>query len=445
MINLYNYLQLFGLIGKIKKLGKLAIEGGEPVRKKPLPIEADMIGDEEINAVVEVLKAKRLRRGETAEEYEAALAKYFGVKHALAVANGTVSMHAILAALDVGPGDEVITTPYTFVATASVVLMQNAIPIFADIDPDHLTIDPMEIEGKITDKTKGIIPVSITGQPPDMGSIMKIAKEHDLWVVEDAAQSPGATYKDKLIGTIGDVSSFSTISGKIITTGEGGFILTNDNELYERVWSYHNFARKRELGNASKYFWGVPCTNYRITEIQCAIGLAQLRKLDKFLEVRKRNAEYLTKGIKDIEGIEPPKEAPWGKRVYYYYVIRLDLKKLGVTLLEFAKAISAEGIYDYHYTTTTRVMVPCHLQEMFTKKIGYGKTGCPYECQHYGKNVEYKKGQLPNTEKASEEVLWLLEPHPLLTKEDLDDVITALGKVTKELVKRTQKGQKIKI
>jgi len=424
---------------------RLAIEGGEPIRKNPLPIEADVIGEEEINAVLEVLKAKRLRRAEIAEEYEAALAKYFGVKHALAVANGTVSMHAILAALDVGPGDEVITTPYTFIATASVILMQNAIPVFADIDPEYLTIDPADIERKITDRTKGIMPVSITGQPPDMGSIMEIAEAHDLWVVEDAAQSPGATYKDKLIGTIGIASSFSTISGKIIATGEGGFILTNDDELYEKIWSYHNFARKRELGWASKYFWGIPCTNYRITEIQCAIGLAQLKKLDKFLEIRRRNAEYLTKGIKDIEGIEPPKEAPWGKRVYYYYVIRLDREKLGVSLLQFAKALSAEGVYDYHYTTTTRVPVPCHLQEIFTKKIGYGKTKCPFECPLYGRKIEYKKGQLPNAERACEEVLWLLEPHPLLTKEDLDDVIAALEKVCNEFVKRTQRGEKIRI
>ncbi|UCE44296.1 MAG: DegT/DnrJ/EryC1/StrS family aminotransferase, partial [Candidatus Bathyarchaeota archaeon] len=415
---------------------KLAIEGGEPVRKKPLPAEADSIGDEEISMVLEALKDKRLRRSAVADEYEAALAKYFGVKHALAVANGTVSMHAILAALDLGPGDEVITTPYTFVATASVVLMQNAIPIFADIDPDYLTIDPEDVERKISERTKGIIPVSITGQPPDMGSTMEVAEHNHLWVMEDAAQSPGATYKDRLIGTFGVASSFSTISGKIIATGEGGFILTDDDDLYERIWSYHNFARKRELGWASKYFWGIPCTNYRLTEIQSAIGLAQLRKLDQFLEIRSRNAEYLTRGIKDIEGIEPPKEPPWGKRVYYYYVIKLDLGKLGASLLEFAKALSTEGVYDYHYTTTTRVPVPCHLQEMFTKKVGYGKTKCPYECQYYGKTVEYKKGQHPNAERACKDVLWLLEPHPLMMKEDLDDVINALEKVARTFTRR---------
>jgi perosamine synthetase len=414
---------------------KLAIDGGEPIRKKMFPTEADIIEDEEINAVLEVLKDKRIRRNNAAEEYEAALAKYFGVKHALAVSNGTVSMHSILAALNLGPGDEVITTPYTFVASASVVLMQNAIPIFADIDPDYLTINPFDIEKKITDKTKGIIPVSITGQPPDMGSIMNIAEENDLWVLEDAAQSPGATYKDKLIGTIGDASSFSTISGKIITTGEGGFILTNDEELYEKIWSYHNFARKKELGWASKYFWGVPCTNYRITEIQSAIGLTQLSRIDRILETRRKNAEYLTREIKDLEGIDPPKEAPWGKRVYYYYVINIDRKKLGVSLLEFAKALSAEGVYDYHYTTTTRVPVPCHMH-MFKSKVGYGKTKCPYECQYYGKSVEYNEGQHPISEKVCKEVLWLLEPHPLLTKEDLDDVINALEKVTKALIKK---------
>jgi len=413
---------------------KLAIEGGKPVITKSFP-SGPIIGDEEIEAVMEVLKAKRLRRDEVTAKYEEALAKYFGVKHALAVANGTVSLCIALAAVGAGPGDEVMTTPYTMQATVGAILEQNAIPIFADIDPDYLVIDPNEVRKNVTDKTKVIIPVHILGHPADMDAIMEIAKEHNLWVIEDAAQAHGALYKGRKVGTIAHIASFSTVEGKMFTTGEGGFILTNDDELYEKMWSFHNFARNPKSPPYWQYHYGIPCTNYRITEIQSAIGLAQLKKLDKWNEKRRKDAEYLNARIKEIEGLEPPKEAPWARRLVWWYYVHLDLEKLGVTLREFARALAAEGVPGVD-RVDDRQPLPCHLQEMLVKKVGYGETKCPFECPWYGRHIEYKRGQFPVAERACEEILWIINMHPLLTKEDLDLITMALEKVAKAYIEK---------
>lgn len=246
---------------------KLAIDGGAPVRTKGPIIETDVFEEEELQALIEVAKSKKLRRAEAALEYERNIAEFFGVKHAIAVSSGTTALHIALAAFGIGPGDEVIVTPYTFVASDTCVLEQNAIPIFADVEPVHLTLDPEDVARRITPRTKAIIPVTITGSPVDMDPIMDLAKKHNLWVLEDACQSLGATYKGRLVGTIGHVGAFSTITGKISNTGEGGFVITDDTELFEKMWGYQDFARKRSLGPASKYHWDLPCTNYRITNM----------------------------------------------------------------------------------------------------------------------------------------------------------------------------------
>jgi len=222
----------------------LALDGGTPVRSgKPLLVETDVFEDEELQALLAVALKKKLRRAEAALEYERALADWFGAKHAIAVSNGTTAvsngttaLHIALAAFGIGPGDEVIVTPYTFIASDSCVMEQNAVPIFADVDPRYLTLDPADVERKITPRTRAIIPVSIMGTPVDLDPIMELARKHNLWVVEDCAQSPGATYKGKKVGTIGHVGTFSTISGKITSTGEGGFVITNDDDLYDKMW-----------------------------------------------------------------------------------------------------------------------------------------------------------------------------------------------------------------
>lgn len=419
----------------------LAIDGGTPVRStKPFLVETDVFEEEELQALLNVAQKKKLRRAEAALEYERALAEWFGAKHAIAVSSGTTALHIALAAFGIGPGDEVIVTPYTFIASDTCVLEQNAIPIFADVDPDYLTLDPADVERKITKHTKAIIPVSITGTPVDLDPIMDLARKHNLWVLEDCAQSPGATYKGRKVGTIGHVGAFSTIAGKITSTGEGGFVITDDDDLYEKMWGYMDFARKRSLGAASKYHWGLPCTNYRITNMQAAIGLEQVKKMDRVIAKRNENAGYLTQRLKDVPGVETPAEPPWGERVYYYYAIRIQPDVLGTDMLNFAVALAAEGIYDLNYLSTTRWIIPQHLQPVFLNKTGYGGTKCPFECPWYEGHVEYGPGLCPVAERACEEVFWLTSVHPLLEQEDLDDIATAVEKIATAFVDKKAAG-----
>lgn len=420
----------------------LAIEGGSPVRSGGPIGEADVFEEEELTALIEVAKQKMLRRADVTEEYEKAIAEWFGAKHAIAVSSGTTTLHVALAAFGIGPGDEVIVSPYTFIASDTCVLEQNAIPIFADIEPDYLTFDPDDVERKISPRTKAIIPVHMTGNPTDMDPIMELAEKYNLWILEDAAQAHGATYKGRKLGTIGHVGSFSTISGKIMNTGEGGFVITNDDILYEKMWGYVDFARKKSYGPASKYHWGLPCTNYRITNMQASIGLQQIKKLNSLLDRREENARYLTDQLVDVPGIQTPKEPSWGKRVYYYYCIRLIPEILGTDMLNFALALAAEGIYDLRFISTSRWMIPQHLQPVFVNKVGYGGTKCPFECPLYEGEVNYGPGQCPVAEKVCEENFWLSSIHPLLEKKDLDDIATAVRKVATAFVEKKAAGIK---
>ncbi len=418
----------------------LAIDGGKPVRSKNPIVETDVFEQEELDALIQVAKDKKIRRAEAAVEFEKAIADWFGVKHAIAVSSGTTALHIALAAFGIGPGDEVIVTPYTFVASDTAVLEQNAIPIFADVDPVHLTLDPKDVERRITPRTKAIIPVTISGSLVDMDPIMELAQKHHLWVLEDACQSLGAKYKGRLVGTIGHVGVFSTITGKIISTGEGGFVITNDTDLYEKMWGYQDFARKKSLGPASKYHFGLPCTNYRITNMQAAIGTQQMKRAWDMIQKRTENADYLSKKLEGIPGIVLPAKSPWGERVYFYYLIRLLPEVLGTDMLNFALALAAEGVYNQRYLSTTRWMVPQHLEPLFVNKEGYGGTKCPFECPLYEGQVEYYRGLCPVAETACDEVFWLASMHPLLEKGDLDDIAEAVRKVACEFAERKSKG-----
>lgn len=419
---------------------KLAIDGGKPVRTKGPIVETDVFEQEEMDALLEVAKAKKLRRAEATIEYEQTIAEWFGVKHAIAVSSGTTTLHIALAAFGIGPGDEVIVTPYTFVASNTAVLEQNAIPIFADVDPVHLTLDPEDIARKITPRTKAIIPVTISGSLVDMDPIMDLAKKHNLWVLEDAAQSIGAKYKGRMVGTIGHVGSFSTVTGKITNTGEGGFVITNDDDLYDKMWGYQDFARRRSLGPASKYHWDLPCTNYRTTNMQAAIGTQQMHRAWEMIEKRTENANYLSEKLAGVPGVNLPAESPWGDRVYFYYLVRLLPEVLGTDMLNFAVALAEEGVYNIKYLSTTRWMIPQHLEPLFVNKAGYGGTKCPFECPWYEGEVEYYEGLCPEAEKACEEVFWLASVHPLLDKQDLDDVAAAVTKVALNFVDKKEKG-----
>jgi perosamine synthetase len=399
---------------------KLALEGGKPVRRAKFPEYHAVVDDREVRAVTKVIRSATWRRGPVVEQYERDLEKFFGVKHVLAVFNGTVALHVAMAALDLGPGDEIITTPYTFLASASAALYQNAIPRFADIDPASYNLDPREAEKAINDRTRGIVVVHLAGHPADMDAFHEIAEKHHLWIIEDTAQASGAMYKGKRAGTIGNVGTFSTVDGKIMSTGEGGFCLTNDDELADKMGSIHNFYRAHATSNIYE-FYGIGY-NYRMTEFQAAIGREQLKKLDRMVETRRRNASYLTKHLREINGVSPPNEAPWVRHAFYYYALRIDTKALGVARKRFEKALAAEGIP----ISPSRATVLINRTQLFIKKIGYGRTDYPWSTS----TIDYTAQRFPEAEAVDKEVFWLTDALPILTRDDLDDVVTAVEKVS---------------
>ncbi len=351
------------------------------------------------------------------------------MKHAVAVNSGTTALHLATAAAQLGPGDDIILPPYTFMATANAVLHQGLVPVFADINRQTYNLDPNEVDRRATEKTKAVIPVHMLGQPADMQQILKVARQHDLVVIEDCAQANGAKYQGRKVGTFGDIGCFSFYLNKHITTGgEGGMVITNDDEVAERARSIANHCRVRVSPYpnvpAHNVYWGVGY-NYRMTEIQAAIGRVQLGKLDTFIVKRRKNAEHLTKRIQEIPGLEPPYVAPDTMHVYWAYGALVVPEKLGASRDSFAKALLAEGIKAEGYCP-----IPVHLQEVMRNKVGFGRTSFPFDNPLYGRVVSYRRGLCPRAEELSERDL-LLPVYQTLTDGDLDDVAAALEKVAR--------------
>ena len=425
---------------------KLALLGGEPVRKKPFP-SWPLIGEEEVNAVIEVLKSGHLSTfaappsefflgGKKIREFEANFAAYHGAKHAVALNSGTAALHVALAAAGIGPGDEVITTPYSFTSSASSILMHNAVPIFADVNLKTYNIEPNELRKVITSRTKAIIVVHLLGNPAEMDEIMEIAKEHKLTVIEDCAQSLGAKYKNKLVGTIGHIGTFSFQETKNIATGEGGMVITNDDELAERCRLFRNHGEMASSKERS-YLSSVLGWNYRMTEVEAAIGNEQLKKLDKFNETRIKNAKYLNSKLCKIDGIGVPLERENTKHVYHIYGLFYDGKVIGIKRKDFVDALKAEGIPCY-----IGYPHPLYKNLIFTEKKAYGKVQCPFSCNHYAGNVDYTKVRCPNAEKlCNEHAVWIPVIRPPCTEDDMDDIVRAIEKIiaNKDQLKKGKK------
>jgi len=401
---------------------RVTVAGGKPVRKNLLPLHQAVIGEEEVAAAVSVLKSGNLmgiHGGQKGAEFERELSDYFGVSHAVTVNSGTSALHAVLACMGIGPGDEVLVPPLGFISTALAVSYQNAVPVYADVDPVHLNISAESIREKITPRTKAIIVVHLWGHPADMDPLIEIARENNLCLIEDCAQAHGAEYKGRKVGSFGDASCFSLVQTKIITAGgEGGFVLTRDGELAARMREFCNFARSE----TDLLFWGIGY-NYRMPEIMGAIGSAQLGKLDRFIEKRRKNARYLTLALDGIQGVEMPREATWAKNVYWMFPLRVNEAVLGISRDQFVSALKSEGI------GASSPKLPDHLQQVFTEKIGYGRTNCPFECPHHPGSVSYHQGLCPNAEKGASETLWLPGCSPAATELDLEDVVAAVKNV----------------
>jgi dTDP-4-amino-4,6-dideoxygalactose transaminase len=355
-----------------------------------IPIAKPLIGKEEIEEVEKVLKSGFIAQGPKVAEFEEAFASYVGTEHAIAVSSGTTALHLALLAAGVGAGDEVITTPFSFAATGNCALYVGARPVFVDIDPKTYNINPELIKGAITEKTKAILPVHLYGQPAQMDSINTIAEEHDLVVIEDAAQAHGAMFQDKKVGSLGDMGCFSFYPTKNMTTSEGGMITTNNPEMADKA------RILRAHGEKERYQHEILGYNFRMTDIAASIGLVQLKKLDGFNQKRIENAEYLTEHIKGLNGIKPPYVSPEVRHVFHQYTIRVEDGKRK-DIMEY---LNQEGIgTGIHYP------IPIYKQKLY-QDLGY-------------------HDKCPETEKAASEVL-SLPVHPALSIEELEKIVISL-------------------
>lgn len=387
-----------------------AILGGTPVRETKLFYGHQYIDDADIQAVVQVLKSDYLTCGPKITALEERLCELTGAKHACAVSNGTAALHIACQAIGIGPGDEVITTPVTFAASANCALYCGARPVFADIDPATYNIDPKSVEEKITDKTKAVVAVDFTGQAVKLKELKQICNKHNLVLIEDGAHSIGTKYEGRPVGSIADITTFSFHPVKTVTGGEGGAVLTNDSAIAKKLYLYrsHGITRDTEfMENEPEGGWyyeqiGLGM-NYRMTDMQAALVLSQLDKLQQFSDRRKAIVEKYNDAFEDLDGVIVQKEIPESETTRHLYILQLDLEKLNCSRREFFDAMAAENVCcNVHY-------IPVYYFPYY-KKLGY------------------RKGLCPNAEKLYEGIMSI----PLyysLTEQDTDDVIRAVKKL----------------
>ncbi|NYT09585.1 MAG: UDP-4-amino-4,6-dideoxy-N-acetyl-beta-L-altrosamine transaminase [Methanosarcinales archaeon] len=393
----------------------LAINGGKPVRDALLPYGHQSIDEDDIRAVVETLRSDWITTGPKVAEFERAFADRVGSEYAVSFSSGTAALHGATFAANLGPGDEAITTPMTFCATANCVLYRGAKPVFADISPDTMNIDPEEIARCITSKTRAILPVDYAGHPADLDVIMELAERNRLLIIEDACHALGAEYKGKRVGSISHMTVFSFHPVKHITTGEGGMVTTDDPEIERKLRLFRNHgiegdARQRQAKGQWYYEMIDLGYNYRLTDISCALGLSQLKRLDQNLSRRREIASTYRSEFEDIPGVILPTERSYVASAWHLYAIRLDFKSLNATRAEIFAALRAENIgVNVHY-------IPVHLHPYYRNLFGY------------------KGGEYPVAEAAYESLISL----PIfqgMTNGDVSDVIKALSKVLSHYAK----------
>ncbi len=376
-------------------------------RETFLPYAVPLIDDEDINEVVETLKSGWVAKGPRTIEFEKRFAEYTGAKYAVAMNSATAALHIALIAGGVKPGDEVITTPITFAATANTIIHVGATPVFVDVDPETFCIDVNKIEEKITDKTTAIVPVHYTGHACDMDKIRAIAEKYDLFVSEDAAHAIDTFYKGDLIGKKGDCASFSFYATKNICTGEGGMLTTNSEDIAEkaRVMSTHGMNKaawnRYGKGGAWRYDIEYPGHKYNMFDIQAALAKTQMNKLSAMQDRRKEIVKKYKEGFSTLDGIKLPPEADYTTHSWHLYVVRLELDKLTIDRDKFIELMGEANI------GTSVHFIPVHLMS------------------YYRENFGYKEGDFPVAESYFDTIL-SLPLYPKMTDEDVQDVINAV-------------------
>jgi perosamine synthetase len=387
----------------------LAIHGGSPVRASLLPYGRQSVDEADVQAVVEILRSDWLTTGPKVAEFEEAFAARVEAAHAVSFSSGTAALHAAAFAAGLKAGDEAVTTPLTFAATANCVLYQNATPVFADVCRDTINLDPAQIENKITPKTRALIPVDYAGHPADMTKVLAIAQRHGLIVIEDACHALGAEYEGKRVGSIADMTVFSFHPVKHITTGEGGMVTTDNAQFAETLRRFRNHgissdARQRQGAGQWHYEMVLLGFNYRLPDIVCALGIQQLKKLDANLARRREIAAIYTAAFRGVPGVIPPAVRSDVNPAWHLYPIRLELAKLTADRAQIFRALRAENIgVNVHY-------IPVHLHPYYRKRFGY------------------RGGEFHEAEDAYSRLISLPMFHAM-TDRDVQDVIAAVTKV----------------
>ena len=399
---------------------RLAIDGGTPVRENKIYYGRQWVDEEDVRCVAETLRGPLITCGPKVEEAERTLERVTGAKHAVVVSNGTAALHCACIAAGIGPGDEVITTPLTFAASANCALYVGARPVFADVDPDTYNIDPASIEAHITDKTKAVVAVDYTGQAVKHKEIRAICDKHNLIFIEDAAHAIGTCYDGRPVGSLADLTCFSFHPVKTVTAGEGGAITTNDDKLYEKLVLAHTHGITHDEEQMEDAPHEGPWVyeqislgyNFRMTDFQAALLCSQLKKLEGFKKRRHEIVRAYDEAFSDMPGIVVQKEIEESDTCRHLYIIQLELEKLTCTRRQFFDAMSAENIQpQVHY-------VPVYLFP-------------------YYRAMGYEPGLCPNAERIYERIM-SVPLYPMMTDEDVADVIHAVGKITQNYLKTQQ-------
>lgn len=401
------------------KMKNLAINGGSKT------VEREFIwplyDESEVECVADIVRSGKWGNPDCGGEvavFEKEFAAFCGSKYALSCVNGSVALRLALIACGVKPGDEVLVPPYTFIATASIVIEANCVPVFVDIDPRTYNMDASKIEALITSRTKAIIPVHFAGQACEMDQIISIAQKHNLKIIEDACHGHGAEYKGKKLGSIGDAGCFSFQSSKNLTSGEGGMIITNDDALYQMMNSLRNVGRVEGGAWYEHHYAGC---NYRITQLQAVLLSCQLKRLEEQTMIRHRNGTYLNELLSKIDGITPLARG-LGETIHSYHIYIFKYNKSefnGLSKVEFAKMLAAEGVPCF-----MGYPEPLYKQSLFQQKN--------FMCYAIPESVDYSKVHCPETEKACyEEAVWIMQHAMLGTAEEMELFASAILKIQK--------------